>query len=599
MIKNGLAGAGNLTRRAVLRGATFGAAGLASAALLGCASTSKPSVQAPAGGGGTGTGATAGVSIPKNIKRAPGFTANLGLAPVNTKKVIPGGTYRRDTNDTSREQDPDVSIAGSDHELVNDRLFNANGWTMEISPDLLASYELVDKKGLQILLKLRPGIKTHNKAPVNGRVFTAADVAYSIMRKAGKVDPSAAKKYARAAQFSGLEKAEAVDNVTVKLTFGSPNSAILHALSDPRSQMIPREQDDIGYKDPMKFVGTGAWIQTEYLDGARQVFKANPDYYRSWDEGGRPGIDTYEKTVIADRASVIAAYISGQLGVIQNIQPQEEAQLKTSSKDSQWFLNPGPTWDHFAMNLNNPMFKDDRVRKALHLAIDFKEINDPLGKGWIYTGPLHALFPEALTSEEVSKLPGYNPATKQQDTADAVKMMDAAGFKDGQGLTFKTVHFSTYGQDTAVRLKAQWNKSWPKMNLTISQINDYASFTNILNNKDYEARSYNHTSVPAAAIDARTYYHTTGGRNYQGYSKPWADEALDKLLAAQTVQERRDAILPFQKRYIEEGPGLLQLRIPADNYALHGSWAGLDLLSGPWAYVVYQTSPRFVWQTEA
>ena len=41
-----------------------------------------------------------------------------------------------------------------------------------------------------------------------------------------------------------------------------------------------------------------------------------------------------------------------------------------------------------------------------------------------------------------------------------------------------------------------------------------------------------HTSVPDAALDAYTYYHTMGGRNYQSYSKPWADEAMDKLLTA-------------------------------------------------------------------
>ena len=120
-------------RRTALRVAVAGAAGLASAALLGCASSSKPAD--PKAGGG----AVTSLNIPKNIKRAPGFSTNLGLAPVNEKKLVRGGTYSRDTNDTSRQQDPDVSIAGSDHELVNDRLFNANGWTMEIAPDLLAS----------------------------------------------------------------------------------------------------------------------------------------------------------------------------------------------------------------------------------------------------------------------------------------------------------------------------------------------------------------------------------------------------------------------------------------------------------------------------
>src|SRR5207247_1261889 len=141
--------------------------------------------------------------------------------------------------------------------------------------------------GLQMVFKLRPGIKTYNRAPVNGRVFTAKDAAYSLMRKAGKIDPKAASKYARIAQYDGLEKAEAVDDVTIKLTFSRPNGSIMQALSDPRAQMIPVEQDTIGYKDAVKFVGTGAWMQTEYQDGAREVFKANPDYYRNFDEGGR------------------------------------------------------------------------------------------------------------------------------------------------------------------------------------------------------------------------------------------------------------------------------------------------------------------------
>ena len=105
---------------------------------------------------------------------------------------------------------------------------------MKIGPDMLVSYEMPDKTGLTVLMKLRPGIKTHPKPPMNGRIFTAKDVAYSIMRKAGKIDPKAATKYARIAQYDGLEKAEAVDDVTVKLTLSKPNAVGPHSGSEPR-----------------------------------------------------------------------------------------------------------------------------------------------------------------------------------------------------------------------------------------------------------------------------------------------------------------------------------------------------------------------------
>ena len=257
-----------MSRRSVLEGMGVGALGLAGAALLSCGGSTTP-----AGGGASGGGAGNEVSVdsgvPKNVKRAEGFDPKLGEVAVNNKKVIQGGVFRRAFTDTTREQDPDVSIAGADAETVMDRLVYANGWTMKITPDMLTSYELVDKAGLQMVFKLRPGIKTHNVAPLNGRIFTAKDVAYSIMRKAGKIDPKAAAKYARVAQYAGLDKAEAVDDVTVKLTFSTPNGSIMQALSDPRAQMIATEMDTVGFKDATKIIGTGAWIQTEYLDGSR------------------------------------------------------------------------------------------------------------------------------------------------------------------------------------------------------------------------------------------------------------------------------------------------------------------------------------------
>jgi ABC-type transport system substrate-binding protein len=232
---------GGLSRRGLLRAGGAGFAGLTAAALLGCGGGKKAGNAPPTSN--ADDAATSGG--PKGVKRADGFDPKLGEVVVNNKKVVTGGKFTRSDTDTSRENDPDVSIAGADWETVGDRLFYANGWNMKVTPDMLTGYEILDKQGLQMVFHLRPGIKTHNRAPVNGRIFTAKDVAYNIMRKAGKIDAKAASKYARVSQFFGLEKAEAVDDVTIKLTFSRPNGSILQALSDPRASMIPVEQDTI------------------------------------------------------------------------------------------------------------------------------------------------------------------------------------------------------------------------------------------------------------------------------------------------------------------------------------------------------------------
>jgi peptide/nickel transport system substrate-binding protein len=580
----------NFSRRQLLRSSALGGAGLAAAALLGCGGSAKSGGSASSGGGSGATG------VPKNVKRADGFDPKFGSVPVNDKKVVKGGTYRRSANDTSRENDPEVSIAGADWEIVADRLAYANGFTMKISPDMLASYEWIDKQNL--VLKLRPGIKTHDIAPLNGRVYTAKDAAFSIKRKAGLLDPKlASTKYARYAQFDGLLDAVAVDDTTIKLSLSKPNGSLMSALSDPRASMITPETEQIGFKDPMKFAATGAWIVTAYVDGTRQTFKANPSYYRAWDDGGRPGWDSYEKVVIQDRGSLVAAFISGQIDVLGGVQPQEEAQL-AQVKGMQKSLTPGPTWDHFAVNLKMPQFQDDRVRQAFQLALDYKAFSDPLGAGWLYAGPVHAMFPESIPADEIAKIPGYNPATKAKDIAEAQKLMAAAGFPEGSGIAFKQINSSVSSLDSSVRLKEMWDKDFPKIKVEVSAKSDYAQFTNNLNSRTFEARSYNHTSVPDAAIDAFTYYHTKGGRNYQSYSKPWADEMMEKLLLATTLEERKSIVQAFEKRYIAEGPPLLQIRHPADNLAIASHVAGNDLAIGPWAYNSYGVSPRWTWQTE-
>src|ERR671910_300868 len=100
-----------LSRRSALRGAAVGALGLGGAALLGCGSGDDGGSTASNTGS---TDAAADSGIPKNIKRAEGHDPKLGQVAINNKKVIMGGTFKESSTDTSRENDPDISISGAD-----------------------------------------------------------------------------------------------------------------------------------------------------------------------------------------------------------------------------------------------------------------------------------------------------------------------------------------------------------------------------------------------------------------------------------------------------------------------------------------------------
>jgi ABC-type transport system substrate-binding protein len=306
-----------------------------------------------------------------------------------------------------------------------------------------------------------------------------------------------------------------------------------------------------------------------------------------------------EYIAIADRAAQMAAYISNQLSYIGAVKPEEEAQLQASAKDTLWYYWPRYDWDVLSFFMEHPLFKDLRVRKAYQLALDYGKVNDPIyGTKWAPAAVLHSLFPEAFTPAEVLKMPGYNKATKAADIAEAVKLMDAAGHKEGVGMEYKLEAQGASGLDFITRMKQQFESIWPKSNIKISYATDGGAFQARLQKGDWEARFANHNSLPDAVLDARTNYYTGGSRNYQRDSQPWIDETLDKAFAGQTSAERKAALRPFLERYQNEGLAMIYTAIVPDLYAVHGNVGGLDLVSGAWMYLG-TTSPRWLWQTEA
>ncbi len=515
------------TRRRLLAGSA-GAAGLAGLFLIACGGGDNKNQNqgqgsnAP-GGGAAASGTAAAAGQPKR-----GGTFNM-----------PGAAFT-DILDPHRSQ---AEAAGLFSFIGNEGLrISADGKQLE--PTLVEKWE-IPGDGTEIVLHARQGVKWHNRAPVNGRAFTAEDIAYNMQRIAGKLDPSRLASYQRRSTLPNLESVTAVDASTVKVKLSAPHSGFLRGLAHERNYFIPKELVDAQqdkWSDPMTLVGTGPWMFESYQKDVKAVLKPNPDYW----EKGKPYMDGIEQVTLPDRVSALSAFSQGKTDQFDLVNKTERETLAKTFKDAQPVTWDFAQWDHFRFNATRKPFNDPRVRQALQLVMNFKEWADNYyGDGfWKFTGPLAAAFPEAISSEEIAKLPGFNPATKDADIKTAKDLMSAAGYPDGN-FAFKFYFYAGAGypwQDYAIREQDTLKKIWPAMNPAIDIAPDGGTYGTRQVQGDFDVVVYNIVCAPDAVLDLSDHYRSNGSRNYGKFNDPQVDQLLDKA-AGQLDTNARAATL--------------------------------------------------------
>ena len=164
---------GRLSRRSVLRGSMVAGAGLASAALIGCGSGPKKSVN---------EGATGGSAAPAAPAAAAPQVERAGM-PVVKGTPKKGGTFTMPVTETYVQHDQHTAVSSSEWMVLGERALELDEFTGKLRGNLVEAWEQPDKS--TYILKVRKGVKLHNKAPWNGREFDAADLAWNLNRIAG------------------------------------------------------------------------------------------------------------------------------------------------------------------------------------------------------------------------------------------------------------------------------------------------------------------------------------------------------------------------------------------------------------------------------
>ena len=142
--------------------------------------------------------------------------------------------------------------------------------------------------------------------------MTADDVVFSIERFA---DPKININYATLG--SAIEKVDAVDDHTVKITLNDVDGAFLDNIAMFAAAIVPQKVvEDVGDKafaeDP---IGSGPFMVKEFKRGQRTVLVRNPHYWRE----GEPYLDEVDFEFVPDANTRTLELRSGEVDVADGI----------------------------------------------------------------------------------------------------------------------------------------------------------------------------------------------------------------------------------------------------------------------------------------
>lgn len=355
----------------------------------------------------------------------------------------------------------------------------------------------------------------------NGDKLDADDVAWSI-------NQLKEKQYYNANQVASLDKAEAVDANTVKLTLSTPDSNLLWYLTGRPGLVFDKNAK---YNAKTEAVGSGPYTVESFDSASKMVLKANAKY---WGTAHKPATQNVVIRFLADDNAAVNALKSGDVDVLSPV----NATLAKSLDASTYTVSAADGSDKFvlAFNCTNAKLKDKRVRQAIRYAINHKEIIASRGNvDYALGGPIPSVDPGY---EDLTGLYPYN-------VDKAKELMKEAGYTTDKPLRLTLTYANTYGTELGDQLKSQLAKIGIDLKI------DYVEFStwlqNVHANGDYELSLVDHA-------ESHDFYKWTTPEYYYHYDGKQAQELYAKALEATDEADSAKYLKQAAKAVSEDAP---------------------------------------------
>lgn len=435
-----------------------------------------------------------------------------------------GGTLTVGLNGEIDKIDPHKSVtivSFQVNQTMYESLVTANDKLDGVGPQLAESWTNPDDK--TYLFKLRKGVKFHN-----GKEFKAEDVVFSYNRIMAKETGSP-----RVSDLSLIDKVEAQDEYTVKMTLKSAFAPILVKLENLR--IMPKGDNDFD-KTP---IGTGPFQFVEWVSGQKITVKRFDSYW-----GGPAYLDQVVFRPIPEAATKLVELKTGNVDMLNEV-PFKDIKGLEKEPNVQVYRTNSVVRDHLGFNVTKKPFDNKLVRQAIAWTIDREAITQALMYG--FAKPTNVSVPDNnwafLTASKTAY--GY-------DLKKAKDLLTQAGYPNGFEATIKVS--PTYPEEVKMAELIQQSAAQIGVKINILQLEWSTWIKEVVSEKNFDMEIV----LISGGVDADDFlyqwYHTGEGFNFLNFSNKQYDELVEKARLATKQAERQDLYGKAQQVLLDEMP---------------------------------------------
>ena len=445
-----------------------------------------------------------------------------------------------------QELDPHIVTGIPEHNIIHallEGLVGKDPQTLEPIPAVAKSWQ-ISEDGKTYTFQLRENARWSNGDPL-----AAEDFVWSWWRA---LQPALGNQYAymlfpvvNAEAYANGDITDfsqvgikAIDKHTLQVTLNNPTPYFLQLLDHYSAFPVHRATiEKFGAADergsrwtrPGNYVGNGPFVLDTWKLNKIITVRKNPRYWGA-DKVRLNGIDFHPIENVSTEERMFRA---GQLHITGTI-PIDKIALYQEKHPQLLQVVPYLGTYYYRLNVRTPHLKDQRVRRALNLAIDRQSLVDNITKG----GELPA---SSFTPPDTM---GYTATSDLRfDPEEARRLMAEAGYPNGEGFPVTEVLYNTSEghQKIAVAIQQMWNKH---LNVNIRLNNqDWKVFLSSVNMGQY---SISRAGWIGDYVDPNTFldmWVTDGGNNQTGWSNARYDDIILRLAPAAPSQEARHELM--------------------------------------------------------
>jgi oligopeptide transport system substrate-binding protein len=318
----------------------------------------------------------------------------------------------------------------------------------------------VSDDGLVYVFRLRENLKWSNGEPLVADDFAAG------MRRL--VDPATASQYAQVIDVvlnasdivAGRKPATelgiaATDARTLTVTLATPAPYLPGLMAHPSTAPLHRPSlQKLGdrFARAGDQISNGAFVLAEWLQGSYILARRNPHYWNV----AAVKLEAVKYAQIADENAELRAYRAGELHCTAVV-PRGQFDYIKENLAAELHIAPQLSIYYFGFNLDRPLFKDLKVRRALSLVID----RERLATSVLRVGelPAYSWVPPGVFNYSPQEF-DYARTSLDERNDEARKLLAEAGYSPAKPLKFE-LRYNTgeVHSKIAVAVASMWKEA--------------------------------------------------------------------------------------------------------------------------------------------